>query len=167
MVQEIEKKVFSVVEKEKAKLARRTGLQPSFTELETREYLSTVLKEIKIIQNIEDIISKSKNILSDSREFILCTRPSGLRLAYNNYFEIYRQICGNGKMRSHKGIKIITSITDNNDIEIVNKFLGLGISIKHVKNLPPINFAASDKEMMATIQKNRRRVNPSKSSYNQ
>ncbi|CAN5876462.1 hypothetical protein BH23THE1_BH23THE1_29300 [soil metagenome] len=153
MVQEIEKKVFSVVEKEKADLARHTGLQPSFTELETREYLSTVLKEIKIIQDIEDIISKSKSILSDSREFILCTGPSGLRLAYNNYFEIYQQICGNGKMRSHKGIKIITSITDSDDIEIVNKFLELGISIKHVKNLPPINFAASDKEMMATIQK--------------
>jgi signal transduction histidine kinase len=153
MVQEIEKKVLSVVEKEKAELARHTGLQPSFTELETRGYLSTVLKEIKIIQDIEDIISKSKSILSDSREFILCTRPSGLRLAYNNYFEIYQLICGNGKMRSHKGIKIITSITDSDDIEIVNKFLELGISIKHVKNLPPINFAASDKEMMATIQK--------------
>lgn len=153
MVQEIEKKVFSVVEKEKAELARHTGLQPSFTELETREYLNTVLKEIKIIQNIEDIISKSKNILSDSREFILCTRPSGLRLAYNNYFEIYQQICRYEKMRSHKGIKIITSIKDSNDISIVNKFLELGISIKHVKNLPPINFAASDKEMIATIQK--------------
>ena len=112
-----------------------------------------VLKEIKIIQNIEDIISKSKSILVDSREFILCTRPSGLRLAYNNYFEIYQQICGNGKMRANNGIKIITSITDSNDIEIVNKFLALGINIKHVKNLPPINFAASEKEMIATIQK--------------
>ncbi len=67
--------------KEKDELTRHTGLQPSFTELETREYLDTVLKEIKIIQNIEDIISKSKSILVDSREFILCTRPSGLRLA--------------------------------------------------------------------------------------
>jgi nitrogen-specific signal transduction histidine kinase len=153
MVQEIEKKVFAVVEKEKAELTRHTGLQPSFTELDTRKYLNTVLKEIKIIQNIEDIISKSKSILSDSKEFILCTRPSGLRLAYNNYFEIYQQICGNGKMHTHNGIKIITSITDSNDIEIVNKFLALGVSIKHVKNLPPINFAASEKEMIATIQK--------------
>jgi signal transduction histidine kinase len=76
-----------------------------------------------------------------------------LKLAYNNYFEIYQEICGNGKMRTHQGIKIITSITDSEDIEIVNKFLELGISIKHVKNLPPINFAASDKEMIATIQK--------------
>lgn len=153
MVQEIEKKVLSVVEKKKAELARSTGLQPSFTELETKEYLNTVLKEIKIIQNIEDIISKSKNILSHSREFILCTRPSGLRLAYNNYFEIYQQICGNAKIRQHRGIRIITSIADNNDIEIVSKFLELGISIRHVKNLPPINFAVSDKEMIATIQK--------------
>ena len=153
MVQEIEKKVFAVVEKEKAELTNRTGLQPSFTEVDTRDYLDTVLKEIKIIQNIDDIILKSKSILSDSREFILCTRPSGLRLAYNNYFEIYQQICRNGRTRRHGGIKIITSITDSNDIEVVNKFLALGINIKHVKNLPPINFAASEKEMIATIQK--------------
>ncbi len=56
-------------------------------------------------------------------------------------------------MRAHNGIKIITSITDSNDIDIVNNFLALGINIKHVKNLPPINFAASEKEMIATIQK--------------
>ena len=56
-------------------------------------------------------------------------------------------------MHPHNGIKIITSITDSNDIEIVNKFLVLGIGIKHVKNLPPINFAVSEKEMIATIQK--------------
>ncbi len=153
MLQEIEKKVFAVVEKEKAEFTRHTGLQPSFTELDTREYLDTVLKEIKIIQNIDDIISKSKNILSDSKEFILCTRPSGLRLAFNNYFEIYQQISGNRKNHPHNGIKIITSITNSNDIEIVNKFLDLGISMKHVKNLPPINFAASENEMIATIQK--------------
>jgi nitrogen-specific signal transduction histidine kinase len=153
MIQEIEKKVFAVVEKEKAELTVHTGLQPSFTELDTREYLDIVLKEIKIIQNIEDIISKSKSILSDSREFILCTRPAGLRLAYNNYFETYQQICGNGKMHTPNRIKIITSITNINDTEIVTKFLDLGINIKHVKNLPPINFAASEKEMIATIQK--------------
>ncbi len=76
-----------------------------------------------------------------------------MRLAYNNHFEIYQQICGNGRKRAHKGIQIITSITDSNDIDIVYKFLALGINIKHVKNLPPINFAASEKEMIATIQK--------------
>ena len=153
MVQEIEKKVLAVVEKEKAELTRHTGLQPPFTDLDTREYLDKVLKEIKIIHNIEDIISKSKSILSDSREFILCTKPSGLRLAYNNYFEIYQQVCSNGKIHTQNRIKIITSITNINDTEIVYRFLDLGINIKHVKNLPPINFAASEKEMIATIQK--------------
>jgi len=153
IAQEIEKKVFAVVEKEKAELTRDTGLQPTFTDLDTKEYLNSVLKEIKIIHNIEDIISKSRDILLDSRDFILCTRPSGLRLAYNNYFEICQQICRAKKMGAHNGIKIVTSITDSNDIEIVNKFLVLGISIRHVKNLPPISFAASEKEMIATIQK--------------
>ncbi len=41
----------------------------------------------------------------------------------------------------------------NTEDQRINKFLDLGISMKHVKNLPPINFAASENEMIATIQK--------------
>ena len=51
---------------------------------------------------------------------------------------------------------------NDNDIQMVDRFLALGIEIRHVKNLPPISFAASEKEMIATIQKNRRRPGNSK-----
>ena len=38
-------------------------------------------------------------------------------------------------------------------MEILKKFLNLGIQIKHVKNLPPMNFAVGDKEVNTTIEK--------------
>ena len=53
---------------------------------------------------------------------------------------------------SHKGIKIVTSI-DNTNLQIVKKFMESGVNVRHVKNMPPIDFALSDKEMIATLEK--------------
>jgi len=153
MIQQIEKKVRSVVQNEKQQLIEHTGLQPSFTENDMKQYLTTVLKEIKIIHNIDDIIKKEKNILSDSSEFLLCSKSNGLRLAYNNYFETYQKIMGKQKNKEHKGIRLVTSISDKDDIEMVHKFLNIGVNVRHIKNIPPIGFAISEKEMIATIQK--------------
>ena len=52
----------------------------------------------------------------------------------------------------HKGIRLVTSI-DRDSIDIVHKFLIIGVHIRHVKNMPPIDFAVSDKEMIASIEK--------------
>ena len=54
-----------------------------------KQYLGTVLKEIKILKNIEEILSKGKDILNSCIRFYVCSRFGGLRLAYNNYFNIY------------------------------------------------------------------------------
>jgi signal transduction histidine kinase len=153
MVQEIEKKVLTEARIEKEQLAENSGVQPSLTEHDMKQYLTVVLKEIKIIQNIDDIIKKGKNILSDSSEFLLCSKSVGLRLAYNKYFETYQKIMIKQKNKEHKGIRLVTSILDKDDAELIIKFLNIGINIRHIKNIPPIDFAISEKEMIATIQK--------------
>ena len=153
MIQKIETKVRSVVQNEKEQLVEHTSVQPSFTEYDMKQYLTIVLKEIKIIQNIDDIIKKERNILSDSSEFLLCSKSNGLRLAYNNYFETYQKITAKQKNKEHKGIRLVTSILDKDDVNMVYKFLNIGVNVRHIKNIPPIGFAISEKEMIATIQK--------------
>jgi nitrogen-specific signal transduction histidine kinase len=54
--------------------------------------------------------------------------------------------------REHKGIRLVSSI-DRESLDIVRKFLAIGVQIRHVKNMPPIDFAVSDREMIATIEK--------------
>jgi signal transduction histidine kinase len=56
------------------------------------------------------------------------------------------------RKKEHDGIKLVTSI-DKDSVDIVRAFLNIGVDIRHVKNLPPIDFSVSDKEMIATIQK--------------
>ena len=46
----------------------------------------------------------------------------------------------------------ITNI-DKENLELVKVFLKAGIWIRHVRNIPPINFGVADKEMAGTIEK--------------
>jgi two-component system sensor histidine kinase VicK len=56
------------------------------------------------------------------------------------------------KKGDHKGVRYITNI-DQDNVKFAKEFLDVGMRIRHVKNLPPMSFAVSDKEMAATIEK--------------
>jgi signal transduction histidine kinase len=57
------------------------------------------------------------------------------------------------KNGGHKGIRIVTSIADKDNANLVRKFVDIGIHVRHAKNMPPIDFAVSDKELIANIEK--------------
>jgi nitrogen-specific signal transduction histidine kinase/MFS family permease len=154
MEQKIEKKVIEMAKDHAASMTEQTGVQLSLTEHDMKQYLSTILKEIKVLQNVDEILKKGKDILERSTEFLACSKFSGMRLVYNNYFDTYEKVMMNKcRKGEHKGIKWVTSITDNDSADLVRIFLNVGVQIRHVKNMPPIDFAVSDKEMMATIEK--------------
>jgi signal transduction histidine kinase len=118
-----------------------------------KQYLGTVLKDIKILQNIDEILKKGKEILDSSFEFLICSRFGGLRLVYHNYFDLCAKVMEKFRDDKHKGIRMVTSITDKESADLTRKFLKIGVNIKHAKNMPPIDFSVSDKEMIATIEK--------------
>jgi signal transduction histidine kinase len=152
--QKIEKKVIEIAKDHSASMTEQTGVQLSLTEHDMKQYLSTVLKEIKVLQNVDEILKKGKDILESSVEFLACSKFGGMRLVYNNYFDTYEKVMMNKYRKGeHKGIRWVTSITDKDNADLVRIFLNLGVQIRHVKNMPPIDFAVSDKEMMATIEK--------------
>jgi nitrogen-specific signal transduction histidine kinase len=154
MEQKIEKKVIDMAKDRAANMTKQTGIQLSLTEHDMKQYLSTVLKEIKVLQNVDEILKKGKDILESSIEFLACSKIGGMRLVYNNYFDTYEKVIMNKYRKGeHKGITWVTSITDKDSANLVRSFLNIGVQIRHVKNMPPIDFAVSDKEMMATIEK--------------
>jgi signal transduction histidine kinase len=153
MEQEIERRVLNSAKEQQSVLLKETGIEPSLTERDMKQYLGTVLKEIKILKNIDEILRKGKDVLESSYDFLVCSRVNGLRLAYNNYFNLYEKIMGKYKKGEHKGIKLVTTIVDKDAADLVKKFLDIGVQIRHVNNMPPIDFAVSDKEMIATTEK--------------
>jgi signal transduction histidine kinase len=154
MEQKIEKKVIELAKGQAASMIDQTGVQLSLTEHDMKQYLSSVLKEIKVIQNVDEILKKGKDILESSSKFLACSKLGGMRLVYNNYFDSYEKVMTNKYRKGeHEGIKWVTSITSKDSTDLVRIFLNIGVQIRHVKNMPPIDFAVSDKEMMATIEK--------------
>src|ERR687885_426361 len=97
-----------------------------------------VFKEIEVLQNVDEILKKGKDILESSTEFFVCSKIGGMRLVYNNYYEIYEKVMLNRYRKGeHKGIKWVTSITDKDSTELIRIFLNIGVQIRHVKNMPP------------------------------
>ena len=118
-----------------------------------KQYLGKVLKEIKVLSNVDEILKKGRDILEKSLDYMVCSKFGNLRLVYNNYFDLYEKVMTTKyKNLQHNGIRLVTSI-DTDSVELVKKFVNKGIQIRHVRNMPPIDFALSDKEMIATIQK--------------
>jgi signal transduction histidine kinase len=151
--QRIEQNVINIAKRQEEVLAEQTGVFSSLTENGMKEYLATVLKEIKVIQKLDEILKKGKEILESSYQFVVCSEFGGLRLVYNNFFDLYENVMDRYRKGEHKGIRMITSITDKDNANLVRKFLDIGVHIKHATNMPPIDFAISDKEMIATIEK--------------
>lgn len=152
MQQLLEKKVLKSARDSAEDMTRKTGVHLSLTDGDVRQYLNIVLKEIKVLQNVEEILIKGKEILETSVDYSACFRPSGLLLVYNNYFDVYEKVMERQKDGDHDGIRIVTSV-DKESIYLARSFLRIGVQVRHVKNLPPVDFSVSDKDMVATILK--------------
>jgi signal transduction histidine kinase len=75
-----------------------------------------------------------------------------MQYSYNHFFDIKKKLLDKQKKGEHKGIRYVTNI-EHDSLQLVRLYLDHGIQIKHVKNLPPVSFGISDKEIALTIEK--------------
>ncbi len=148
--QEIERKVLGIAKHQEETLTEQTGVRSSLTEGEMKQYLLSVLKDVKVLQRYEAILEKEKEIIRESNVFFACIRLYSILSTYNNYFEIYKDIMNKYRNGEHKGIRWVTTV-DNNNLYLIKEFLNIGVKIRHVKNMPPIDFAVSDREMVTFV----------------
>jgi two-component system, OmpR family, sensor histidine kinase VicK len=76
----------------------------------------------------------------------------GMQYSYNHFFDIEKKIMDKQKKGEHKGIRYISNI-DRDNMNLAKVLLNAGIEIRYFKNLPPMSFGVSDKEIAATIEK--------------
>ena len=108
--------------------------------------------ETRIIEDPEQIIKEISRLTANSNELSTCLTSGGMQYSYNYFFKIKEKLLEKQKNGEHKGIRYITNIEKNN-LDLAKIFLNSGIQIRHIKNLPPMSFGVSDKEMSATIEK--------------
>jgi two-component system, OmpR family, sensor histidine kinase VicK len=118
---------------------------------EGKEKIQSIKTEV--LQNQNDILKRMLDFYKDSNEISYCSPVEGINLINKNFLELHKEILERYRNGKHKGIRWITSINNNKDIELVKTFLDEGMMVRHVKDLSSIYFALSDKMLLFTIEK--------------
>ena len=101
----------------------------------------------KILKDENEIINEIRRLNNSASRLAICSVFGGMQMSYKYFFDTYKKIVEN------EGMKCIVNINKKDGIGLVKVFLNAGIQVRHVKNMPPMNFGVSDKELAATIEK--------------
>ena len=108
--------------------------------------------QTRVLDNPSIVAKQIIHLAETSSGLSVVSVIGGLQLIYNNFLDPYKNILDKYKIGEGNGIKWVINI-EKESVELVKIFLDLGMQIKHVKNLPLMNFAVGDKEVNATIEK--------------
>ncbi|MGA9148958.1 MAG: hypothetical protein WBZ36_00160, partial [Candidatus Nitrosopolaris sp.] len=106
----------------------------------------------RILEDQDQIINEIRRPNYDSTRLSVCSAFGGMQMGYKYLFDSYMNIVDKHQKGEGKGMRWIISI-DKENLNLVKIFLKEGIQIRHVKDMPPMNFGVSDKEMAGTIEK--------------
>jgi two-component system sensor histidine kinase VicK len=123
-------------------------------EQKIREIEEGIIKnETRIIENSPDeIVKQIAQMTANSNELSTCLSSGGIQYSYDYFFDIKRKLLDKQRKGEHKGIRYVTHI-DRENMQLVKLYLESGIQVRHIKNLPPMSFGVSDKQIAATIEK--------------
>jgi sugar-specific transcriptional regulator TrmB len=108
--------------------------------------------ETKVLENPDEIFNHVKHVIENASKRLLCSTSGGMQMVYDNFFDLYKKIIDKHRKGEGEGIRWITSV-DKNNKDLVNLFLNAGVHVRHVKNLPPMNFAVDNRYFHSTIEK--------------
>jgi signal transduction histidine kinase len=108
----------------------------------------------RLLDNQDEIIREIKHQNNASNHLSICTAIGGIQMSYHYLFDSYRNVVDkHEKGESKEGLRWLTSIDDREAADLVMVFLKSGMRARHIKNMPPLNFGVSDKEVALTVEK--------------
>ena len=110
-----------------------------------------VALETKIVDSEDEIMKHMIHLSEVSFGLSVVSNQGGMQLTYNSFLELCKKVLEKQMRGEGDGIRWIMRI-EKDSINLVKKFLKLGIKIRHVKNLAPINFAVSKHGLIATVE---------------
>ncbi|MFN2434207.1 MAG: ATP-binding protein [Nitrososphaeraceae archaeon] len=110
-----------------------------------------VAPETKIMDSQDEIMKQIIHLSEVSSGMSVVSNHGGMQLTYNSFVELCKKILEKQKRGEGEGIRWIMRI-EKDSVKLVKKFLKLGVKIRHVKNLAPINFAVSKYGLIATVE---------------
>ncbi|HSA74527.1 MAG TPA: HAMP domain-containing sensor histidine kinase [Nitrososphaeraceae archaeon] len=110
-----------------------------------------VAPETKVVDSEDEIMKHIIHLSEVSSGLSVVSNHGGMQLTSNSFLELFMKLLEKQKRGEGDGIRWILRI-EKDSINLVKKFLKLGVKIRHVKNLAPINFAVSKHGLIATVE---------------
>jgi hypothetical protein len=105
-----------------------------------------------VLENPKEIIDRAKYTTENSAQISVRSTFGGLQMAQNIIFDSLIQVLNKYKQGQHKGVRWLGCMNTKEDVEIVKKFLDLGMQIRHTKDIP-LNFSITDREFNFRVDK--------------
>jgi two-component system, OmpR family, sensor histidine kinase VicK len=112
---------------------------------EVEEGLAPV--KTKILKDENEIINEIRRLNNSASRLSICSAFGGMQMSYKYFFDTYKKIV------ECEGMRCIVNMDKKDSLDLIKVFLNAGIQVRHVKNMPPMNFGVSDNELAATIEK--------------
>jgi signal transduction histidine kinase len=109
----------------------------------------------RILYEQDEIVKEIKRKNNSANKLSICTGFGGMQMSYNYLFDSYKSVVDRNQKEGGgegDGLRWITNI-NKESLNLVKIFLDSGIQIRHIKNMPPISFGVSDKELAITMEK--------------
>jgi signal transduction histidine kinase len=109
--------------------------------------------ETKVLDDQKDIDSKMKSLSKNSQEIMGCSDTGLLKMIHDSFFSVYQEIMDKYEHGNQNGIRWITDIMSKQDVEIVKLFMDIGVKIRSIHSLPPLNFLVTDKVFLSNAER--------------
>ncbi len=113
----------------------------------------------RLLQNRDEIIQEIQRLNNSANKLSICSAFGGMQMSYNYFFDSFKRmldrstdVSENNEGGDDGGLRWLINI-DKYNLSLSKIFLESGIQIRHIKNMPPMNFGVSDKEVALTIEK--------------
>ncbi|HZC20031.1 MAG TPA: hypothetical protein VE223_00145, partial [Nitrososphaeraceae archaeon] len=111
----------------------------------------------RLINKQDEIIKQICHLNNSAERLSICSTFGGMQMSYRHFFDSYKRIVERNRsidniVSGNDLLRWIINI-DKDNLDLVKIFLQHRIQIRHVKNMPPMNFGVSDKEVALTIEK--------------
>ena len=107
----------------------------------------------RLLENRDEIINEIRCLNNNASKLSICSAFGGMQMAYNYLFDSYTKVVEKHRTGKGDGMRWIVNMDNKDSLDLVKTFLNEGIHVRHLKNMPPMNFGISNKEMAVTIEK--------------
>jgi hypothetical protein len=107
--------------------------------------------KINVIRSPSEIVEVISRHIEESNELLVCTIcGGGMRFMADNFLDAQRKVVMKQKRGEHRGIRYIGDVNRNN-VNAANKFMDVGVQLRHLGMAPPMSFSVTDKQVVTTI----------------